>query len=158
MLSAVSILTAKNQASNALSAFHDRWKSDANVTDKWFSVQAGQTPPDKAIDVVAALTQHKDFVWKTPNRYRSLLGGFAFGNHAGFHRADGAGYALYTDWLLKLDPLNPQTTARMTTAFEAWTRYDEGRKALMKTQLERIAGTENLSRDTTEMISRILSA
>ena len=35
----------------------------------------------------------------------------------GFHDPSGAGYRLLADWLIRLDPVNPQTTARMSTAF-----------------------------------------
>ena len=41
-----------------------------------------------------------------------------------------AGYGLLADWLIRLDPLNPQTAARMSTAFETWPRYDADRQAL----------------------------
>ncbi len=75
---------------------------------------------------------------------------------AGFHHASGKGYDTLADWLIRLDPLNPQTTARMCAAFETWTRYDDTRQAHARTALERILSTPNLSRDTTETVSRIL--
>ena len=68
-----------------------------------------------------ALTEHTDFDWKNPNRFRSVLGALAM-NAAGFHDPSGASYRLFADWLIRLDPLNPQTTARMCTAFETWRR------------------------------------
>ncbi len=67
-------------------------------------------------------------------------------------------YRFYADWLIRLDPINPQTTARMTTAFETWTRYDADRQALMRAELERIAAAPGLSRNTGEMVTRILAA
>ena len=67
-------------------------------------------------------------------------------NHGGFHHISGAAYRFYADWLLQLDAVNPQTTARMSTAFETWTRYDGDRKALIRAELERIAAAPNLSR------------
>ena len=76
-------------------------------------------------------------------------------HHAGFHHASGDAYALLADWLIKLDPLNPQTTARMCSAFQTWKRYDAGRQAKIATQLDRILATPDLSRDTTEMLTRI---
>ena len=45
---------------------------------------------------------------KNPNRFRAVMGALA-GNHAGFHHASGAGYALLADNLIALDKLNPQT-------------------------------------------------
>jgi len=80
------------------------------------------------------------------------------GNHAGFHASDGKAYALLADHLIALDALNPQTTARMSGAFETWKRYDADRQGMMRDQLERILATPTLSRDTTEMVTRILSA
>jgi aminopeptidase N len=93
---------------------------------------------------------------KNPNRFRAVLGALA-GHHAGFHRADGAGYALLADWLIRLDPVNPQTAARMMTAFQTWRRYDAGRQAHAKAALERIAATPGLSRDGAEMVGRMLA-
>jgi aminopeptidase N len=77
-------------------------------------------------------------------------------NAAGFHDPTGASYRLMADWLIRLDPLNPQTTARMCTAFETRKRYDADRQALIRAELERILATPHLSRDTTEMVARIL--
>mgnify|MGYP000462871253 CR=1 FL=1 len=142
-LAALGCLISANVAGDALSAFHSRWKDNPNVLDKWFALQAARSNPADALDAVKNLSEHADFTWKTPNRFRSLLGGFAQ-NHAGFHRDDGAGYALYCDWLLRLDPLNPQIAARMITAFETWARYDTRRQDLMKAQMDRIAASPNL--------------
>ncbi|MCB2123635.1 MAG: aminopeptidase N C-terminal domain-containing protein, partial [Rhodobacteraceae bacterium] len=83
------------------------------------------------------------------------LGGLA-ANHAGFHAASGAAYRFYADWLLRLDALNPQIAARLSTAFETWARYDADRQALIRAELERIRQTPGLSRDLTEMAGRIL--
>ena len=94
---------------------------------------------------------------KNPNRFRATLGALAM-NSAGFHHASGRAYTLLADWLIRLDPVNPQTTARMCTTFETWKRYDAGRQARIAAELDRILATPGLSRDTTEMITRIRSA
>ncbi|KMW56442.1 Membrane alanine aminopeptidase N [Candidatus Rhodobacter oscarellae] len=156
-VAALGSLIQNGSGNDQTAAFYDQWKSDRLVIDKWFALQTSMTPPSRAIEVTAALTEHADFDWKNPNRFRSVLGGLAM-NTAGFHRADGAGYALLADWLIRLDALNPQTAARMTGTYETWRRFDADRQGLIKTQLERIAGTEGLSRDTTEMVTRILGA
>ncbi|MEM9271188.1 MAG: aminopeptidase N C-terminal domain-containing protein, partial [Pseudomonadota bacterium] len=114
--------------------------------------------PATAVETVSALAEHPDFDWKNPNRFRSLVGAFASGNPAGFHRADGAGYAWLAEWLLKLDPVNPQTTARLAGLFETWRRYDNGRQSLILSQLQRIADVTDLSKDTREIVERILEA
>ncbi len=139
----------------ALARFHDRWQANPHVLDKWFSLQATLSPPATATATVAALTAHPAFSLRNPNRFRAVIGAFA-ANHAGFHAADGSGYRLLADWLIRLDPLNPQTAARMSTAFETWARYDTGRQALIRGELARIRGAEGLSRDLGEMTGRML--
>ena len=54
--------------------------------------------------------------------------------------------------------MNPQTAARMSTAFETWARYDADRQGLIRAELERIRTTPDLSRDLSEMIARMLGA
>ena len=156
-LSALAALIRAGIGDTALAQFEAQWKDDRLVMDKWFGLQVGCSKPDDAADTATALTKHALFNWKNPNRFRATLGALA-GHHAGFHAKDGSGYALLADWLIKLDPVNPQTTARMCSAFQTWRRYDQIRQSLIRTQLDRIANTPNLSRDTAEMISRIRSA
>ena len=135
--------------------FEARWQGERLVMDKWFSLQILCAAPDQAAAVTAKLTQHKLFDWKNPNRFRAVFGALS-GNHAGFHNASGAGYALLADWLIKLDPLNPQTAARMSGAYETWARYDAGRQALIKGQLARIAAAPGISRNLAEMVARMI--
>ncbi len=156
-LTALSCLLRAGKGQAELSAFYDQWRHDRLVMDKWFGLQVSMSSPEATADTARTLTEHADFNWKNPNRFRAVMGALAM-NHAGFHRADGAGYALLADWLIQLDPVNPQTTARMCSAFQTWKRYDADRQDLIRTQLTRIAETPNLSRDTTEMVSRILDA
>ncbi|MCB4455951.1 aminopeptidase N [Leisingera sp. McT4-56] len=138
-------------------AFFDQWQDDRLVMDKWFALQIACAAPEKTAATAAALTKHPLFDMKNPNRFRAVFGALA-GNHAGFHHASGEGYQLLAENLIALDSLNPQTTARMCAAFQTWKRYDAGRQSLIRAQLSRIAGTEGLSRDTNEMVTRILDA
>ena len=137
-----------------LQAFENQWKHDRLVMDKWFGLQVIEAQPADAAAIAARLTGHSDFNWKNPNRFRAVFGSLA-AHHAGFHHVSGAGYTLLADWLIKLDPVNPQTTARMCSAFQTWRRYDQHRQALISAELDRILATPNLSRDTTEMLTRI---
>ena len=75
-----------------------------------------------------------------------------------FHQKDGAGYRFAADWLIRLDAVNPQTTARVAGAFETMRRYDAGRQALMRAELERMAAVEGLSKNTREIVERILGS
>ena len=138
-----------------LHAFATQWADDRLVMDKWFALQVACAGPDDTVRTAKDLIAHTKFDWKNPNRFRAVIGALA-GNQAGFHAPDGSGYDLLADCLIKLDPINPQTTARMATAFETWKMYDPARQELMRSTLERIADTPNLSRDTTEIVTRIL--
>ncbi len=139
----------------ALSDFYARWRDDALVIDKWFALQAMAQRPD-AVEVVAGLLGHEAFTLRNPNRVRALIGTFAAGNPTGFHRADGSGYALIADHVLELDPRNPQVAARLGKAFDRWRRYDAGRQAQMRAQLERILAAPKLSRDVYEIATKSL--
>ena len=156
-LSALSCLLSAGRGETELAAFYEQWKHDRLVIDKWFSLQVLLAAPDKAASIATELTKHADFNWKNPNRFRSTLGALTM-NHAGFHAVDGACYTLLADWLIRLDPVNPQTTARLCRAFQTWRRYDKPRQMLIKTQLDRIAASPGLSRDTSEMMTRMLGA
>ncbi len=136
-------------------AFYAQWHENRLVLDKWFALQIACAAPEATAATARALTDHKDFDWKNPNRFRSVLGALS-GNAAGFHDPSGASYRLLADWLIRLDPVNPQTTARMSTAFETWARYDADRRALIRAELTRIRATPGLSRDVTEMVNRML--
>ncbi|MEM9715071.1 MAG: aminopeptidase N [Pseudomonadota bacterium] len=154
MQSALTCLIRAEAARDVLEAFYQKWKSDKLVTDKWFALQSACAPAETALDVTKALSEHDAFEWKNPNRFRSLIGGFAT-NQAGFHREDGAGYAFFTDWMIKLDAVNPQTTARMCTLFETWRRYTESRQNKIAECLDQIASNPNVSKDTSEIVGKI---
>jgi aminopeptidase N len=135
--------------------FFEQWKGDRLVMDKWFMAQIAHAPPGKAVAVARRLTTHPLFDWQNPNRFRAVMGGLTSGNPAGFHDPSGAGYRFVADWILKLDARNPQTAARMSTAFETRKRYDADRVALMDEELARIAEAPGISRDLAEMVSRM---
>ena len=101
--------------------------------------------------------EHPAFSLRNPNKVRSLVGAFCSANLAGFHAADGSGYAFLTDNVLALDPLNPQIAARMLRIMSRWRRYDPARQALMKAQFERVLAQAEVSRDVFEIASKSLS-
>ena len=153
---ALACLLDIGQGQPEVQSFFRQWRHDRLVMDKWFSLQVAHAAPRAAAATARDLTEHPDFDWKNPNRFRAVLGALSM-NAAGFHDPTGASYRLMAGWLIRLDPLNPQTTARLSTAFETWARYDADRQGLIRAELERIMGTEGLSRDTTEMVGRILN-
>ncbi len=142
------------QRAEALAAFHKRYDGNALVIDKWFALQASSLHPD-ALKHVMALAEHPDFTMTNPNRVRSLYMALA-GNPQAYHGSDGAGYELIGDVILALDPINAQTAARFVPALGKWRKFEPGRSAMMKAQLERIMKADKLSRDTLEQVTRSL--
>jgi aminopeptidase N len=125
--------------------------------DKWYALQIAHAEPSEAAAVAARLIEAPTFDWKNPNRFRTVIGSLA-ANHAGFHHRSGDGYRMVADWLLKLDPLNPQTAARVSTAFETWPRYDATRRKAARTALSQMLSAPDLSGDLREMVERMLAA
>ncbi|WP_448875035.1 aminopeptidase N [Desulfobulbus propionicus] len=138
-----------------LADFHAKWHHDPLVVDKWLILQAGCTLPG-TLDRVRALTSHPSFTYKNPNKVRSLIATFCGTNQAQFHAADGSGYAFLGDQICLLDQLNPQIASRMITPLTQWRRYDEGRRQLMRSQLERIGNQPDLSDDVKEIVEKSL--
>ncbi|HEY0104512.1 MAG TPA: aminopeptidase N [Rhizomicrobium sp.] len=138
----------------AFADFHDRFRNDPLVLDKWMSLQAGSCLPG-TVDAVRRLMKHAAFDLKNPNRVRSLVGAFA-GNHLRFHAGDGRGYALVGEVAAALDKINPQVSARMAGAFEAWRRYDGNRQALMRRELEALTKLDGLSANLFEVATKML--
>ena len=155
-LAAMAALLSIGKGQDPVARFHAKWRHERLVIDKWFALQVAEAAPATAVAAAETLTRHPKFDWRTPNRFRAVLGALA-GNAAGFHDPSGAGYRFLADCLIRLDASNPQATARLCGAFETWGRYDADRQQMMTAELRRILARPGLSRDVTEMCSRILS-
>ena len=138
----------------ALDIFYQRYRDNPLVLDKWFQTQALASRDDTPA-VVAELIAHRDFTLANPNRARALIGAFG-GNQRAFNVADGAAYRLLADQLIALDRLNPQTAAKLLPPLARWRRYDAGRAALMRGELQRILAAPGLSKDLFEQASKSL--
>ncbi|HWA89276.1 MAG TPA: aminopeptidase N [Rhizomicrobium sp.] len=156
MIAGLAALTRMNSSRRdaAFAHFHDRFKNDALVLDKWMSLQAHSALPD-TVERVRALTRHPAYDVKNPNRVRALVGAFS-ANHLRFHAADGKGYALVGETIRSLDAINPQVASRMAAAFEAWRRYDARRQAMMRGELETTLKASGLSPNLFEVASKML--
>jgi aminopeptidase N len=158
-LAALSVLvrTEAHAATAALAEFRRRHADNPLALDKWFAVQA-QVPGERALERVRALESDPAFTLKNPNRARALLGTFASGNPSGFHRADGAGYALLAERLVALDALNPQIAARVATAFNGWQRLEPVRREAARQVLTGLAARPELSRNLAEIVAGVLKS
>jgi len=154
-LAALKALVNRDGGEAQLADFAAQWQSDALVMDKWFALQATSRRPG-ALSRVQQLLEHPAFSIKNPNKVRSLITAFCLANPPHFHAADGYGYAFAADHIIELDKINPQIAARLASAFNRWTKVDAGRRELMQQELERIRGTEGLSSDTFEIVTKAL--
>jgi aminopeptidase N len=73
-----------------------------------------------------------------------------------FHDSSGAAYDWLADVLLQVDKVRPGAAAWLMPQIRQWRRYDENRKLLMRTALERIANTEGISRALFESVTGAL--
>lgn len=136
--------------------FETTWKGDPLVMDKWFSLHASTERSD-ILSRLELLQSHKQFNINNPNRVRSLVGTFAYYNTLGFHAIDGSGYRFVTDYLLKLDAINPQIAARIVTPLTQWHNLDPTRQELVRHQLARLLNHSSLSNDLNEKVSKSLN-
>jgi len=137
-----------------LAAFYAQWQHDPLVVDKWLVLQASCILPG-TLARVQELLAHPAFSLKNPNKVRSLIGTFCANQHQ-FHAADGSGYAFLAARVMELDPMNPQTAARLLAPLTQWRRYDATRQQLMKQTLEEIAALPGLSPDAGEVVGKSL--
>jgi len=127
---------------------YNEFKDDAQVMDMWFSYQSLSplTTPSR----IKELIDHRLFSIKNPNRVRSLVGAFTQ-NHQQFHCRDG--YRLFGDFILELDGINPQVTARLVGIFNLWKKYTSNYSELQRKELEAIRTTRNLSNNVLEIVN-----
>jgi aminopeptidase N len=140
----------------AFEDFYTRYADDPLVIDKWFSLQA-TIPEPATLDRVRALTRHSAFSTANPNRIRALIGAFALANHTQFNRSDGASYNFVADFVLDLDPKNPQVAARLMSAFRSWRTLEAQRRGHAEAVLRRVAAKPALSRDVHDIVARTLA-
>jgi aminopeptidase N len=153
---ALGVLANGNSAERiaALDIFYNRYRSDGLVLDKWFTTQA-LAMRDDTWAAVRELERHADFTLNNPNRVRALVSAFSV-NQQQFHIASGEGYRFLADIIIALDPINPQTAAKLAPPLGRWRRFDEARQKLIRTELQRIVDTPGLSKDVFEQASKSL--
>lgn len=149
-------LLSIKKGSQQIQDFYGKWKHDRLVLDKWFAIQVLEAHPSDSVQKTIELTEHPDFNWMNPNRFRSVIVSFALHNLSGFHVANGAGYALVADWIIKTDAKNALLAARTCTFFENWRDYDRERQSLMLKQMKRIRNTKGLSNETSEVLDTVM--
>ncbi len=138
----------------ALADFYKRYKNDTLVMNKYFSILAA-SEREGTLDRVRALQNDEVYDEKVPNLVRSLIGVFAR-NYRHFHAKDGYGYSFVADKIIEIDKINAQMASGLCGAFKIYEKMNKENKEEMKLVLERIISTQSLSKNSYEIISKIL--
>ena len=145
-------------AEPALHRFYEMFRHEPLVIDTWFALQVS-APEDggKVFARARQLLKHVDFSIRNPNRARSLLFGLCYANPSAFHRADAAGYALWADHVIELDPINPQFAARFARVLDRWSQLAEPYRAAAREAIARVAAKPGLSGNVREIVTNALA-
>lgn len=153
------MLRAINHSNNMLrlvllNRFADCYANDALVLDKYFALLASSHAEGSLKTVQTALT-HPAFSMENPNKVYSLIGAFTR-NTPLFHASNGSGYHFVGDAIRKIDRYNPQLASRLTKSFSQLPLVDKNHQQLMRYELNLIAQNPHLSKDTKEIVHKIL--
>lgn len=138
-----------------LAQFAEKFREDALVLDKYFGLIAASHGENTLQHVHTAL-DHPAFSLENPNKVYALIGSFSR-NTPHFHAADGSGYAFVAQAIRTIDPYNPQLAARLVKAFAILPQLDAAHQKLMRAELDEIMALPELSKDTNEIVQKILA-
>ncbi|MEA2098544.1 MAG: aminopeptidase N [Campylobacterota bacterium] len=141
-------------ATIAQADFYARYKNDTLVMNKYFSILSA-SEREGTLDRVIALQNDEVYDEKVPNLVRSLIGVFAR-NYKHFHAKDGLGYKFIADKIIEIDKINAQMASGLAGAFKVYEKMNNKNKELMKIELQRIITEKSLSKNSYEIISKIL--
>ena len=99
------------------------------------------------------------FSFRNPNNVYALINAFFTQNDAEFHRADGSGYELWKEMVLKLDGINTHVAGRLARALDNWRRYrcNPEHARQMHAALSEVANTPTLSKAVREIVEKALN-
>ena len=138
----------------ALDEFYQDYKHQTFVMQKWFSIQA-LSKRSETFDDVKKLEKSDLYDEKVPNIFRSLMGHFAH-NYIHFHHKSGRGYEYVAQQVIKIDPLNPHMASALAQAFKDYRKFPTFKQKMMKDQLGNILDVKALSKNTFEIVDKIL--
>ncbi len=139
--------------SQVIDDFFQRFQHEDLVLEEWFAVQA-TAPFPSTLQTIKTLTQHDKFSVSNPNKVRSLLFSFAMNNLTQFHQPES--YQFYTDWIWKLDDINPQAAASGLAAFQNRIRHQPEKSKMMAEHLRALLNKPALSNDVYEILQKNL--
>ncbi len=135
--------------------FIEKYIDNPLVIMKYFSL-VWSNECDWVVENIQNIQKKPYYQESLPNHAKALFGAFTR-NLAYFHNKDGSGYNLLTEFILKIDSINPHTAARMAWAFKIFPKLSIDGQMVMRPFLQKIQSHEGLSKNTEEIIEKILS-
>jgi aminopeptidase N len=143
-------------AEEELKNFYDKYKDNTLVMNKYLGIKAS-SHREGLLQRVTDLQEDEVYDVKVPNLVRSLIGAF-LGNYKYFHEKDGSGYKFMADKLIEIDAINAQMASRLAGGFKLYKKMNSVNQELMKIELERIISTEGLSKNSFEILDKIVNS
>lgn len=155
-LGALSVLCEYDniETENALSAFHQKWKSDSVVFNKWLLVQATSSHAATFSRVLKA-TKTEGFDKNNPNNLYSLHAAFSR-NLLRFHDELQNVYNWYSQELLRIDAINPQVAARLAQGFSLTQKLPATLKNKAVTEIKKLLEHTQLSKNARELLEKCI--
>ncbi|CAA6810100.1 MAG: Membrane alanine aminopeptidase N (EC [uncultured Sulfurovum sp.] len=144
----------KHHEETELQDFYKKYKDNTLVMNKYLSIKAS-SQREGLLERVIKLQEDAVYNITVPNLVRSLIGSFT-SNHKYFHAIDGSGYKFMADKLIEIDAINAQMASRLAGSFKLYRKMNLHNQELMKIELERVILTENLSKNSFEILDKIL--
>ena len=138
----------------AFKDFYQKYKDETLVMNKYFSILSASYR-DGTLQRVVKLQDDEAYDEKVPNLVRSVIGVFAR-NYKYFHAKDGSGYKFVAQKIIEIDRINPQMASGLAGAFKIYNKMNEENKKMMKIELECVLSTQSLSKNSFEIIDKIL--
>ena len=146
--------TDESLAEAAFKDFYQKYKANTLVMNKYFTLLSSSMRDD-VLHRVKALQNDAVYDEKVPNLVRSLVGTFAR-NHKHFHSKDGEGYKFVADKIIEIDKINPQMASNLCSTFKIYDKMNKENQKLMKRELIRVISTQGLSKNSFEIIDKIV--
>ena len=144
----------ENERADAFEHFYNRYKNNTLVMNKYFALLAASSR-EGLLQRVQDLQNDLVYDEKVPNLVRSLIGVFAR-NYKYFHAKDGSGYNFVVSKIIEIDKINPQMASGLSSAFKIYPKMNENNKKLMELALKCVVSTQGISKNTFEIVSKIL--
>lgn len=115
-----------DERTECLKSFEEKWTHDPLVMQTWLSLQAASNMQGN-LSQVKELINHPSFSETNPNCLRALIAAFTQST-VNFHAEDESGYDFLTEWILKVDKINPIMAGGLTKVYSSYRAWDPSRQ------------------------------